>query len=207
MNALARICSFLFHPLLMATYLFVIVGLSLPSALLPLQGHSLRVFILMIFILTFMLPILNIGIFRAFGNISSIMMVNRRERLIPFLLITIIYVIVTWLLYSKMRIALNENSFRLLVIIDLMVVVSTVVTFFFKISVHSVGIWGMVGMTLLLTKISEVNTLFYVSLGLIVLAGLIMSSRLQLGAHTYREVMWGGIVGLACSITGMLILF
>jgi membrane-associated phospholipid phosphatase len=52
-----------------------------------------------------------------------------------------------------------------------------------------------------------VNTLFYVTLGGIVIAGLVMSSRLQLDAHSPREVMVGSIVGLATSVTGMLILF
>ena len=69
------------------------------------------------------------------------------------------------------------------------------------------GIWGLIGVTMPLTKISEVNALFYVSLGLIVLAGVIMSSRLLLGAHTSREVMWGSVIGLATSVSGMLVLF
>lgn len=94
-----------------------------------------------------------------------------------------------------------------MVVIDLLVLVATITTFFFKISVHSIGIWGLVGITLLLTKIAEIDTLFYSTVGLILLAGFIMSARLQLGVHSSREVMWGSVLGLATSLVGMLILF
>lgn len=191
----------------MATYLFSLLALALPSALSPLKPESHFLFIILIFIVTFILPVTNMGIFKAFGTIRSFAMKDRRERIIPFLFITLIYLLVTYLLYYKVRIAFNDNFLRLMMLIDLLVIVSTITTFFFKVSVHSVGIWGLIGITLLLTKISEVNTLFYIVIGLIVLAGLVMAARLQLGAHSSREVMWGGVLGLATSLGGMLILF
>jgi hypothetical protein len=206
-NFLARIISVLFHPLLMATYLFWLLSWTLPSALL-LSPESHLPIIVLIFIVTFMLPATNLGIFKIFGTISSFAMADRKERIFPFLFISLIYVLDTYLLfYYRGKIGLSSNFLRLMIVIDLLVIVSTVATLFFKVSVHSVAIWGVIGITLLLTKISEVNMLFYSVIILIVLAGLIMSSRLQLHAHNSREVMWGGVLGLATSITGMLILF
>jgi hypothetical protein len=206
-NALARIISVVFHPLLMATYLFSLLAWALPSALAPLQPASHLTFIVLIFIVTFLLPLSNIGIFRVFGTIRSFSMVERKERVVPFIFISAIYVAVTYLFYSKTRISPGDNFLKLMIIIDLLVIVSTIATFFFKVSVHSIGIWGLVGITLLLTKIAEVNTLFYATIGLILLAGVVMSSRLQLAAHNSREVMLGGVLGLATSIAGMLTLF
>ena len=203
MTALARIISFLFHPLLMATYLFTLLAWALPSALAPLPPEKHFTFIILIFIVTFILPVTNVGIFKAFGTIRSFAMKERRERLLPFLFISLIYVLVTYLLHYKVKISFSDNFLKLMMVIDLLVIVSTLATFFFKVSVHSVGIWGLIGITLLLTKISEVNTLLYAVVGLILLAGLVMSSRLQLHAHSSREVMLGGVLGLATSITGM----
>lgn len=207
MNALARIISVVFHPLLMATYLFSLLAWALPSALAPLQPGSQPAYIVLVFIVTFLLPLSNIVIFRIFGTIRSFSMVERKERLIPFVFISAIYVAVTYLLYVKTGLGPDHNFLKLMIIIDLLVVVSTIATFFFKVSVHSVAIWGFVGITLLLTKIAEVNTLFYATIGLILLAGVVMSSRLQLAAHSSHEVMLGGVLGLATSIAGMLILF
>jgi hypothetical protein len=206
-NALARLISILFHPLLMATYLFSLLAWALPSALAPLNASAHFTFIFFLFIVTFLLPALNIGMFKLFGTIKSVSMVDRKERVLPFVFISLIYIVITYLFYSKSRISLNDNFLKLMMIIDLLVVIATMVTFFFKVSVHSLAIWGLIGIILPLTKIAEINTLFYVTLVLIVLAGLIMSSRLQLGAHTSREVMWGGVLGLATSLAGMLLLF
>jgi hypothetical protein len=206
-NFLARLVSVLFHPLLMATYLFVILALTLPSALAPIQPSSHITFILLIFIVTFLLPLFNIAIFKFFGTIDSITMVNRRERILPFSFVLMIYVAITYLLYSRTQISLDDNFLKLMMVIDLLVVASLLATIFFKVSVHSIGIWGLIGITIPLTKISEVNALFYVTVGLILMAGIIMSSRLQLGVHTSREVMWGGVIGLATSVTGMIFLF
>lgn len=207
MNALARAISFVFHPLLMATYFFAVMAWVFPSALAPINVEGHRTFIIIIFIVTFLLPAVNIGIFKALGTIQSLAMVDRRERIIPFLFITVIYCVITYVFYSRTRMDLNDNFLRLMVVIDLLVIASTLITFFFKISVHSIGIWGLVGMLVLLTKMTALNSLLYISLGLIVLAGIIMAARLQLGVHSSREVMWGSIVGLVTGVTGMLFLF
>ena len=207
MNVLARAISVIFHPLLMATYLFSLLAWALPSALSPLQQSSHRTMIILIFLVTFILPVCNMGIFKIFGSIKSLAMRERKERLMPFIFISVIYLVVTYLLYSRTKFSVEDNFMKLMILIDALVIVSTLSTFFFKVSVHSIAIWGMVGIILLLTKIAEVNTLFYASLGLIVIAGLVMSSRLQLAAHNSREVMWGAVLGLITSIGGMLILF
>jgi hypothetical protein len=191
----------------MATYLFLILSRALPSALAPLPVDSHFTFIALIFIVTFLLPVLNIGIFRVFGTIESVTMKNRKERILPFIFIACIYIVITYLLYSRTQIELDDNFLKLMMIIDLLVIVSLIATLFFKVSVHSLAIWGLIGITLPLTKLSEVNALLYVSIGLVFFAGVIMSARLQLGAHTYREVMWGAVLGLATGLTGMLVLF
>jgi hypothetical protein len=206
-NFLARVVSVLFHPLLIPTYLFVILAFALPSALAPIQPASHSTFILLIFIVTFVLPLFNVAIFKFFGTIESITLMDRKERILPFTFVVIIYFAITYLLYSRTQISLDDNFLKLMMIMDLLGLAALVATLFFKVSVHSIGIWGLIGVTMPLTKISEVNALFYVSLGLIVLAGVIMSSRLLLGAHTSREVMWGSVIGLATSVSGMLVLF
>jgi hypothetical protein len=206
-NFLARLISYVFHPLLMATYLFLLLAFTLPSALLPVPASRHLIFIGMLFVVTFALPVINLGIFKIFGTIKSYHMVERKERIIPFVLISVIYLIITWLFYSKSKMSLSDNFLKLMIIIDLLVIVATVVTLFFKVSVHSIAIWGIIGIVLPLNKVSEINSLFYPTIVLILIAGIVMSARLKLNAHNPREVMIGGALGLATSITGMLVLF
>ena len=207
MTLLARIFSIIFHPLLLATYLFGLLAFTLPIALDPLKEEGYMNFIFLIFCVTFLFPALNVGIFKSFGSIRTLAMRDRQERILPFSFIAILYVVVTYLFYTRTRIDFNDNLLKFLVIIDALVVVAAVVTFFYKISVHSLGICGLVGILLPLNKISEDGALFYPTIAVIILSGVLMSSRLQLNVHTPREVMMGGVLGFATSFVMMLILF
>jgi len=94
-----------------------------------------------------------------------------------------------------------------MVIVTTMVVAATIITFFYKLSIHSLAMWGAVGMMLPMNKVSEVNSLLMPTAIVIVLAGLVMSSRLSLNAHTPREVMMGSVAGFSIGFFGMIILF
>ncbi len=203
----ARFISVVFHPLFMPTYFFSLLAWALPTSLEPITPDLHLKFLLFIFIVTCLLPFLNVGIFKAFGTVSTFAMRDRRERLLPFVFISGIYVAITYLFYQQVHMNLNDNFLKFMVIIDLLVIVATLATFFYKVSVHAVCVWGLIGIMVPLNKITEVNTIFYPTLVLIVLAGFIMSARLVVGAHTSREVMWGSVLGLATGLSGMLFLF
>ena len=203
----ARIVSWVFHPLLLATYLFCLFTLFLPAGMHPIKEEGQWKFVFLIFCVTFALPALNIFLFKALGTISSVVMHNRRERIVPFSFVSILYILITWLLYARTRIGLNDNLLKFLVVIDVLVLVATIITFFYKISVHSMAVWGFIGILLPLNKISEEGMLFAPTVIAILLAGVVMAARLQLNAHTPREVMVGAITGLLVSLGGMLVLF
>lgn len=203
----ARILSIVFHPLFIPTYFFTFLAWALPTLLEPVAPALHAKFLIFIFLVTCLLPLLNVGIFKAFGTIRSYAMPERKERLMPFVFISLIYVAVTYLFHLHARMNLNDNFLKFMVIIDVLIVVATVATFFFKVSVHSVSMWGLIGMLVPLNKITEVDTLFYPTLGVIVLAGFIMAARLHIGSHNPREVMWGAVLGLTAGITGMIVLF
>lgn len=132
---------------------------------------------------------------------------DREERIKPFVLITLLYVVFTAMLHLKRGLSIGDNLFNLLLIIDVLVVFSLLITFFYKASIHSVGICGIVGMLLPLNKVMEDYSIFIATLVALVLAGVVMSARLQLNAHTPREVLVGAVAGFAIGFFGMLLLF
>jgi membrane-associated phospholipid phosphatase len=69
------------------------------------------------------------------------------------------------------------------------------------------GMCGLIGMLLPLNKISEDGALFYPTVAAIILAGIVMSARLQLNVHTPREVMIGGVLGFTISFALMFVMF
>ncbi len=94
-----------------------------------------------------------------------------------------------------------------MVIITAMVMVTWIVTFFYKISVHSLAVCGGLGILLPINQTTEQLELLMPTVAIILISGVVMSSRLLLGAHTPREVMYGGVVGFMIGFGGMIILF
>lgn len=202
MKGAAKIFSILFHPLLMTTYLFLLVTYFLPVILQPARP-SIWIIVL-IFITTFALPAINFILLKLTGSISDLTLPDRSQRILPFIFVSVIYVFVTVMFYWKFPI---PNLLKLMGIVSVMVVFATIVTFFYKISIHSLSIWGAIGMMLPMNKISEAGSLLIPTLFVILIAGIVMSSRLALNAHTPRQVMVGAVSGFAIGFFGMVGLF
>lgn len=202
MNRVALALSVVFHPLLMTTYLFVILSFYLPGILQPIRPSLW--FIFLIFLMTFLLPSLNFIFFRVTGTIKDLNLFNRTDRILPFAFVTILYCVVTFMFYWKFPV---PNVLKLMMIITAMVIVSAVITVFYKISVHSVAVCGIIGILLPLNNASEQGLLLYPTVGSLVIAGVVMSSRLQLNAHVLREVLYGAVIGFAIGFGGMILLF
>lgn len=203
----ARIISLVFHPLFIPTYFFAFLAWAVPAMLEPVAPQQQQKFLFFFFLVTCILPLMNVGLFKMFGGVRALSMPTRRERLLPFVTVAVIFIAVTYMFHLRARMNLNDNFLKFMVVFDLLVVVAAVATFFFKVSVHSIAVWGLIGILIPLNKIIEVNTIFYPTIGVIVLAGLVMAARLRLGAHSSREVMWGAVLGLGTGLVGMLTLF
>lgn len=186
----------------MTTYLFLLLTFYLPVVLQPAKP-SLWI-ILLIFITTFALPAINFLLLRLTGSISDLTLPHRHQRILPFIFISAIYVFVTLMFYWKFPV---PNLLRLMMIVCAMVLFATITTFFYKISVHSLAIWGAIGMMFPMNKVSEEGTLLIPTAVVIIVAGLVMSSRLALNAHTPRELLVGSVTGFAIGFMGMVILF
>jgi membrane-associated phospholipid phosphatase len=205
-NTAARIISGLFHPLLMPTWLVFILAVSFPWALQPARPENLTAYLLLVVGLTFILPAINIGFFRWFGHIRSFNMPAREERLRPFLLTLLLYAFCTFLFYYKLKMGLSDNFFKLLLILNALVFVAWLLTWFVKVSIHSLSAAAVPVILLVLSRYTEEGQLFPALLISIVMAGLVMSARLQLQAHTLREVGLGAVAGaVTAAITGIVL--
>jgi len=198
----AKIISFVFHPLLLATYLVLVLGKFFP-AMLMIAPNQLALVTLFVFAFTFLIPVINLLLFRYLGSISSIHLESRQERVLPFIFISVMYLLVVFLFYF--RLPFNSNFNKLMTIVAVLVVFSTIITFFYKVSVHSLAMGGWLGILFPLIKFSP--SLLWPTATVIAIAGLVISSRLALDVHTPRETLVGVIAGLLTSYGAMVILF
>ncbi len=204
MRVAAQVISFVFHPLLLTSYLTVLLCVFFPPLLMVAPG---KIWLMagFIFAVTFALPAINLVIFRYFGNISSLTMRERKERVMPFFFIAIMYTMVTVLFYYKLPV--SSNLVRLLMIISALIIIAAIATLFYKVSIHSLAMWGGIGILLPLNKMVVTGELLYPTAGVIVITGVVMSSRLILNAHVPREILIGSCIGFVVGLGGMFILF
>src|SRR5262245_54802007 len=109
----------------MTTYLFVVLMVYLPAILLP--AKSSMWFVFLIFLMTFLLPGLNFLCFRLTGTIRDLSLSERKDRVLPFAFLAIIYCVVTYMFYWKFPV---PNLLKLMMIVTFMVIASSVVTLF-----------------------------------------------------------------------------
>lgn len=174
--------------------------------------------ILVVVLTTFALPVFAVFILYMMGWIESIQMPTREERIGP-LLITFLMNLTLYLHIS------GGNIFPwFFQVCVLGVVIGIFLAFFMnnftKISLHSVGMGGLVAMTLLMVnyftssdiglslpiigaiEMSMRSILFLV----ILIAGFVCTARLYLGAHHIQDVYGGFIIGFFAQLIAFLIL-
>ncbi len=185
--------SLICHPLLMATYMSIILTQRAPE-LFAFQAAAVNYFILAVFLTTCLIPAFSIFSLRLFSKISSLELTEREERPLPFLFIFIWYSLSTYLFITKLQLG---PPFSLIIIaVTALIGLLFLITRWIKISIHSTAIWGSVGIiaALILTRGLLIQDFLYV---FILLAGLTTSARLYLGYHQPSESWLGSILGFA----------
>jgi membrane-associated phospholipid phosphatase len=181
----------------MPTLTFLLLYAFSPQLILPLSWISLP----FLFITTFIIPIISISILRVSGSISSLKMENREERVVPFVFITLFYGMTTYLFIFK--VGVNELVTVIFVSTTLLIVILTVITSVFKVSIHAAGMAGVCGYLLSLCWKNPGSELQYPLMGLILLAGVVMTARLQLNAHRPIEILVGSLIGSATCFSAL----
>jgi len=189
---LARIVSVVFHPLFMPVYgLAIIFTAPTVLAYLPLAVKKLLFLIVLtnnVLVPTALLPFLiNRGV------ISSYSISDRRERIIPLVMISILYSITSYIVF-RFQIPVFLKTFVFSA--TLLVMAVTIITFFWKISVHAAGAGALTAVVFLLS-VKMYSPLSGHLIAIILLSGIILSSRLRLNSHDPAQVWGGFFTGMA----------
>lgn len=198
-----KICSGLFHPLLMASYLSTLLLLQAPELLPRVPASIAPQFLLIVFVITFLMPSVSILLLRSFSVISNLEVTERKERIWPFLFIGFYYLAATYLFAEK----LDMGPLFMLVMasVSILILLLTALTTFVKVSIHAAAIWCGIGYVAAIAMYFPVN-LGYTIYALIVAGGLTCASRLYLGYHTPKEVWLGTILGITYGL-GVIVVF
>jgi hypothetical protein len=219
MRAVAQGISLLFHPLLMLTYMLLLLLLANPYLFGVNNAFKQMPLILLVFLSTFLIPAFAVMMMKFLGLVSSIQLHDRRERIGPYIITAIFYLWILVNFWNDARIPVAYTSCVLGATIALFV--AFFINNFSKISAHAVGMGGLLGMIVITMTLFSYNS-FTIPFGdsamleirmstvfllAIVLTGLVSSVRLFLEAHDLQDIYGGLIVGFMSQFIALRILF
>ncbi|MGB3774607.1 MAG: hypothetical protein WA951_05065 [Leeuwenhoekiella sp.] len=143
-------------------------------------------------ILTVVVPILFYFMLRNLGKIDSIFIDDIKQRRIPLFFQVILTGIILFMVIRGYEFPELYSFFLAILISASMAFLASLTNI--KISLHMVGVAGVLSFALALSIYYNSNLLMLLSL-LFFIMGTVASSRLDQGAHDIKEIIMGVIVG------------
>ena len=196
MKQLANLISYIFNPLWMPVYIFFLGVYTDPYlyAFFPRELMGLFVLILGINVVA---PGLSLLFMLRKGLISDLDVSDRRERLAPYLLVLMYYVI-SYFMLRRTGVPVPTAILSMFLSVMAVLVVSMAINAYWKISVHMMASGGLVGTFLAFFYMHGYSNPLLLCV-LIAIAASVAASRIYLGRHTPAQVYAGFIGGVMIS--------
>lgn len=195
----AKVLSVLFTPFYLPILGLLILFIFSYLSLLPL---TYKLFLLLMFYLfTVFLPTALIRFYRRYQGWTLIELGSRERRAIPYVIS-----IFSYLLCYYIMAATHVPHFMGSILIAALViqVACAIINLFIKISTHTAAIGGVTGALLAFSVIFSFNPVWWLCIVLL-LAGMVGTSRIILRQHSLRQVVLGYLAGVACSFVSVLL--
>ena len=151
---------------------------------------------------TIILPLISIFFLFKKGRVSSLEMSNHKERSLP-LFITVLWMSLGF--YMLRNILVYAPILKAEIIGAILIVLfAAIISKFWKISLHLLGIGGVVGAFIALQLIK--GGVLYLLLAFLLLSALLGVARIKQKAHNHTQVYIGFLLGVSLELITLLIL-
>lgn len=195
----AKMLSVVFTPF----YLPIIGLLSLfIFSYLSLLPWTYKLFLLLMFYLfTVFVPTALIRFYRRYHGWTLIELGSRERRVIPYVISIFSYLVCYYIMAAT-----HVPHFMGSILIAALVIqiACAIINLFIKISTHTAAIGGVAGALLAFSVIFSFNPVWWLCIVLL-LAGMVGTSRMILRQHSLRQVVLGFLAGVACSFVSVLL--
>lgn len=188
--AIARLISIILHPIFIPIISFYLSIKLVPNLDFTIANYQNYILLILV-ICTIMFPVLCMLFLIKFDVISSLEMKEKHERPIP-LLLTGGFLILSLKLTEKLLVftpVLKKELVGAIIIILL----ASIISKFWKISLHMLGVGGLIGVLVSLQYLYGGLSSMIVYFMLI--AGITAMARIYLKAHNHSQIYVGFIVG------------
>lgn len=200
-RSIARIVSYLFHPLLI-TSMGMLILFNSGTSLSVLQPEVKRLSLIIIALFTFVFPAAMIIMLHITKVIESIELINRKERILPVSLSIILYLFTFFIMRGIPQ--LNGGHIVFLFCPPAVLFIILLVNNFMKPSIHMAAMGMLLGLLLILIIFYGAAVQLFFILGAMI-TGLVGSARLILKLHTPWEVFTGFMTGFLVTLSALTI--
>ena len=196
---MARVLSLLFTP-----FYLPVIGLSVLftfSYLSPLPWLYTIEVVALVYFFTVLMPTFMIYIYRKCQRWSLIELGRRERRAVPYLISIVCYFSC---IYLMQRLYIPRFMGSIVVAALIVQIVCAIINNWWKISTHTAAIGGVGGALLAFAEIFGYNPIGWLCV-IILVAGLLGSSRMILRQHSLQQVLAGFVVGLLCAWATILV--
>ncbi|MDT8393919.1 MAG: hypothetical protein RQ761_08735 [Bacteroidales bacterium] len=188
---IARIISFLFHPLLIPTYIITLLinQNAFFALIIPLDAKWK--IIALVFIISAVSPVIVLfGMYRL-RLVESLQMDRKDERLYPYIATSIFFFLAYYLVW---KINISPVYYYCLLGASLLAVITLLINTIWKISAHTVSIGAVLGALVGLQLVLHIDFLWYILLT-IAIGGVVGFARLRAGTHSQAQIYAGYLAG------------
>jgi hypothetical protein len=186
----AKIISILFHPLLMPVYGLLVIFFA-PTLFWYLPFRVKEILFFTFLINNVLIPLSLMPFLRYRNIISSWVIEERSERLIPLFIVALLYSVTSYIMF-KLQIPVFVKAYTYS--LALLAIILMIINLIWKISLHSAGAGAMTASVFVLSVKMGVPLPVQVT-AFLLLSGIVMSARLQMNSHEPRQVYGGFVTG------------
>ncbi|HEX8014363.1 MAG TPA: hypothetical protein VF465_03950 [Flavobacterium sp.] len=190
MKKILPIFSYILHPIFISMYATLFYLFYKDDAF-TIQEKYFVLF--QILIITVIVPLLFFLLLRSTGNVKSVMIHETSQRIIPLILQCFLFI----LLVKRSIIITRYPELHFFFLGGLFSTIMALIYSLFKIkaSLHMMAISGCAVFVIGLNMHLQLHNPYWPAL-LILLTGIAASSRLEMNAHTYKELLIGFLIGI-----------
>ena len=197
LKAFANFFSYIFHPIFIPIYAIAFLVFVHPSYF---TGFSEKRKIMTVVISSVNLvffPLLSVALLKAVGFIDSIFLRTRKDRIIPYMACGIFF-FWAYTVFNKQNIYPPILSSFILGIF-LAASAALIANIYFKISMHAIGVGGLIGLCIVIANSQTMLMTWPLALALLI-AGIVCTARLIVSDHTQRDIYLGLALGLLAQL-------
>ncbi len=194
---IGKLLSYIFHPIFIPTYFFIYLMWQFPYEFANISDWQLKMRLFGVFWLTAFFPSFAVFLLWRLKFSESIFLRTQKERIVPYIITMFFY---WWMYYLSRNFTDQPEVLKYFFMgIFIATVVGLTMNNYYKISMHAMGVGGLVTAIVLSSFHYQIINGVPISISLFI-TGLVCSSRLLVSDHSVKEIYTGLLAGIICQL-------